>query len=418
MPIARILFPIALPEPFDYAVPEDMEVQAGSYVMAPLGKTTRTAVVWEVVADEVGEGRTLKSVAHVYDVPPMSPAMRKFIAFTAHYTVAAPGAVLAMALRAKGGLNPSPRETVYHLTGDAPERLTPAREKALDAARALCPAGASQIATEAGVSNAVVGGLAKAGALRAERQAIDRPFPVPNGKLPSKNLTPEQSAAADQLRAGVRSAAYAPFLLDGVTGSGKTEVYFEAIAEALERDPAAQILVLLPEIALTQAVLDRFTDRFGAPPAPWHSGLSQKERRRTWREAAHGRARIVIGARSALFLPYQKLALIIVDEEHDGSYKQGDGVIYHARDLAVMRAKLESGSVVLASATPALETATNAEAGRYNVLKLAARPGVARLPDVELVDLKTDSLPLPCARRLRVASKRFYSLIGVGMPLL
>ena len=391
MPVARILFPIALPEPFDYAVPEGMEVQAGSYVMAPLGKTTRTAVVWEVVSDEVGEGRKLKSVEHVYDVPPMSAAMRKFIDFTARYTVAAPGAVLAMALRAKGGLQPSPRETVYHLTGDEPERMTPAREKALDAARALCPAGASEIAGEAGVSNAVINGLAKAGALRAERQAVDRPFPEPNGKLPSKNLTPEQSGAADALRRGVASAAYAPYLLDGVTGSGKTEVYFEAIAEALEADPASQVLVLLPEIALTQAVLDRFTDRFGAPPAPWHSGLSQKERRRTWREAAHGRARIVIGARSALFLPYQKLALIIVDEEHDGSYKQEDGVIYHARDLAVMRAKLEGGGVVLASATPALETATNAEAGRYTVLKLAARPGAARLPDVELVDLKKDS---------------------------
>ncbi|KJS35975.1 MAG: primosome assembly protein PriA, partial [Hyphomonas sp. BRH_c22] len=181
---------------------------------------------------------------------------------------------------------------------------------------------------------------------------------------------------------------FAAFLLDGVTGSGKTEVYFEAIAEALRVDPQAQVLVMLPEIALTQAILSRFEARFGAAPAPWHSGLSDKERRRTWREAAHGRARIVIGARSALFLPYANLKLVIVDEEHDGSYKQEDGVTYHARDMAVMRAKLEGAGVVLASATPALETVVNAEAGRYTRLMLAARPGMARLPDVELVDLR------------------------------
>lgn len=391
MPVARILFPIALPEPFDYAVPADMALVPGSYVMAPLGKTVRTAIVWEMVGDEVGEGRALKAVEHVYDVPPMSAAMRDFIDFTARYTVAAPGAVLAMALRAKGALHPSPRETVYHLGEALPGRMSEARERALDAARALCPASASQIAGEAGVSGAVVNGLAKAGALRAERRAVDQPFPVPDGRLPGKDLTAEQIAAATRLRAAMEAGGYAPFLLDGVTGSGKTEVYFEAIAAALERDEAGQVLVLLPEIALTQAVLDRFAVRFGAAPAPWHSGLSEKERRRSWREAASGRARIVIGARSALFLPFQKLALIIVDEEHDGSYKQEDGVIYQARDLAVMRAKLEGGGVILASATPALETAVNAEAGRYNVLQLAARPGAARLPDVELVDLRKDA---------------------------
>ena len=388
MPVARILFPIALPEPFDYAVPESMDLRAGSYVMAPLGKTSRTAIVWEVVGDEVGEGRELKSVEHVYDVPPMSAAMRDFIDFTARYTVAAPGAVLAMALRSKGGLQASPRETVYHLVDAFDGRITPAREKVLAAAQTLCPTGAGEIAKAAGVSSAVVSGLANAGGLRSERRDVDLAFPIPDGLRSGKTLTDEQAAASDVLTGAVEAGGFAPFLLDGVTGSGKTEVYFEAIAAALRTNERAQILVLLPEIALTQAVLDRFAERFGAPPAPWHSGLSQKQRRRTWREVAHGRAKIVIGARSALFLPYQALKLIIVDEEHDGSYKQEDGVIYHARDLAVMRAKTENGVVILASATPALETAVNAEAGRYQVLKLAARPGAARLPDVELVDLK------------------------------
>ncbi|MEO1476323.1 MAG: primosomal protein N', partial [Pseudomonadota bacterium] len=194
--------------------------------------------------------------------------------------------------------------------------------------------------------------------------------------------------AAEHLRERIGQGGFQPVLLDGVTGSGKTEVYFEAIDAALAKDPNAQILILLPEIALTQAVLSRFEERFGAPPAPWHSGLSDKARRRTWREVAHGRARIVVGARSALFLPFQTLGLVIIDEEHDGSYKQEDGVVYHARDLAVVRAKLEGAMIVLASATPALETMVNAEAGRYQRLKLLARPGAARLPDVELVDLR------------------------------
>ncbi|MEM9670183.1 MAG: primosomal protein N' [Pseudomonadota bacterium] len=388
MPIARCLFTIALPEPFDYAVPDEMLVEPGSYVLAPLGKVERRAVVWDVVGDEVGEGRELKSISRVFDVPPMNAAMRKFVDWSAAYTVAAPGAVLAMALRARGGLEPSPRETVYYLTGQKPDRMTEAREKALAAAEELCPANASAIASEAGTSAAVINGLAKAGALRSERIDVDGPYPMPKAGLEGKALTVDQAAAADALYNQIQAGGFKPVLLDGVTGSGKTEVYFEAIDAMLAKDPAAQILILLPEIALTQAVLSRFEERFGAPPAPWHSGLADKARRRTWREVAHGRARIVIGARSALFLPFQTLGLIIIDEEHDGSYKQEDGVVYHARDLAVMRAKLEGAMVVLASATPALETMVNAEDGRYQRLKLAARPGAARLPDVALVDMK------------------------------
>jgi primosomal protein N' (replication factor Y) len=233
-----------------------------------------------------------------------------------------------------------------------------------------------------------VKGLADAGALRARSVATDLPFDPPDPDRKGAVLTAEQAEAADALRKSVATGAFATFLIDGVTGSGKTEVYFEAIAEALRADPDSQILVLLPEIALTQAILSRFEARFGATPAPWHSGLSDRERRRTWREVANGRARIVIGARSALFLPFLKLKLIIIDEEHDGSYKQEDGVTYHARDMAVMRAKLEDAIVVLASATPALETVVNAETGRYQRLQLSARPGASRLPDVDLVDLR------------------------------
>ncbi|MCB9960694.1 MAG: primosomal protein N' [Hyphomonas sp.] len=393
MPVARILFTLPLPEPFDYAVPEGMEIAEGSYVAAPVGKYDRLGIVVEILPDAAGEGRALKEVAEVYPVPPMTAAMRDFLSFSARYTVSHPGQLLSMALRARGGLLPSPTETVYEATGAMPARMTEAREKVLEAAGQSDALTAAELAQAAGVSSGVVKGLAEAGALRALEMLSDPPFPKPDPDLPGADLTAEQEEAAEALRAAARAGGFQPFLIDGVTGSGKTEVYFEAIAETLKADPEAQVLVLLPEIALTQAILSRFEARFGAPPAPWHSGLSDKERRRTWRETAHGRARIVIGARSALFLPFRKLKLVIVDEEHDGSFKQEEGVTYHARDMAVMRAKLEDAAVILASATPSLETIVNAESGRYVRLKLSARPGAARLPDVELVDLRADPPP-------------------------
>ena len=161
--------------------------------------------------------------------------------------------------------------------------------------------------------------------------------------------------------AAVEAKEFAPFLLDGVTGSGKTEAYFEAIAAALEQ--RRQVLVLLPEIALTEAFLRRFEERFGAAPVTWHSSLKSTERRRAWRAIASGEAQVVVGARSALFLPYARLGLIVVDEAHEVSFKQDEGVRYNARDVAVMRARFEAIPVILASATPALESLHMAEAG-------------------------------------------------------
>ncbi len=390
MPIACILFPLPLPEPFDYLIPDGMQIKAGSYVRAPLGPNERTGVVWEIVPQQNDETRKLKSVLEVYAVPSMPDKMREFIDKAARYNVAGPGAVLAMSLKSRGALHPSPMVTAYSLTGETPPRLTEARERVLEAARRLGPASASDLAAAANVSPGVIKGLRDAGALKAEKTPVDAPFPPPDPQRPGARLTSEQQIAADALKSAIGERGFKPFLLDGVTGSGKTEVYFEAIAEVLRTDPAAQILILLPEIALTQAIMQRFEARFGAAPAPWHSGLSEKQRRRTWREVAEGRARIVIGARSALFLPFAQLRLIIVDESHDGSYKQEDGVRYHARDMAVLRAQLEGASIVLASATPALETAVNAETGRYHRLKLSARPGAAKLPDVSLIDMRSN----------------------------
>lgn len=390
MKLARILFPLPLPEPFDYAIPDGMEVVPGSYVRAPLGKIERTGVVWEVREKAADDERALKPVLDVFPVPPMTAAMRKFVSFSARYNVASPGHVLAMVLRARGGLRPSPTQTLYVPTGHRSNRMTEARVKVLEAARDAGPTSAAELARQAGVSPGVVKGLVEIGALEAREVETDPPYPPPTKFSRGEHLTGEQEEAGETLRAGIAKGGFQPFLLDGITGSGKTEVYFEAIAEALSKAGDAQVLVLLPEIALTQAVLKRFEERFGAPPAPWHSSLSDAERRRTWREVAHGRARIVIGARSALFLPFCNLKLVVVDEEHDTSFKQEDGVTYHARDMAVMRAKLEGAGIILASATPALETMVNAEAGRYQRLKLSARPGAAKLPDIELVDLRTN----------------------------
>jgi len=388
MAIARILFPLPLPEPFDYAIPDGLGVEAGSYVRAPLGKLERTGVVWEVVDDPHGRGGNLKPVLEVFPTPPMGADMRRFIDFAARYTVSPPGHILAMSLRSRGGLGPSPTERVYRLAGTAPDRLTPARERVLEALGAMGEGLGSEIAAAAQVSAGVLKGLVEAGALVAADRPVDLPFPLPQNRPRALDLTDEQAEAAAALRAAVEAGGFHPYLLDGVTGSGKTEVYFEAIAAALAREDAPQVLVLLPEIALTQAIWSRFQERFGAPPAAWHSGLSEKERRRTWREVAHGRARIVLGARSALFLPFRSLGLIIIDEEHDGSFKQEEGVTYHARDLGVVRAKLAGATILMASATPALETTVNAQLGRYDLLRLSARPGVATLPDIQLVDMR------------------------------
>jgi primosomal protein N' (replication factor Y) len=345
-------------------------------------------VVW--AERGIPSNRKLKSVVEVIDpAPPLPPTMRAFIERAAKYVCSPAGNLLAMSMRSREALEEPPVETLVVASGDAPERLTPAREKVL--AEAGAPMSSAELARAAGVSSGVVKGLLDAGALIQVERSLDPPFELPDPDRPSRDLTSDQKVAADELRRLVREKAYRAALLDGVTGSGKTEVYFEAIAEALRSDPEAQVLVLLPEIALTQAVTSRFEERFGVVPAEWHSAAGSKARRRVWREVAAGRARIVVGARSALFLPYRKLRLVVVDEEHDASYKQEDGVIYHARDLAVMRASIEQCTIVLASATPSLETLANAGAGRYAHLKLTARPGLSRLPDISLADLREQS---------------------------
>jgi len=388
----RVLLLNAALGPLDYRVPQGMTVEPGSIVLAPLGPRQLTGVVWEedrLEAESVGDNR-LRPLVQAYDLPRLAEPLRRLIEWTADYYLAPIAAVLRMSLASASALDGSRTVTEYRLTGLIPERLSPQR------ARAIERIGERQglvreLATAADVSDGVIRGLVKAGAIEAVEVSVDDPFPLPDPDHDPPELELAQGAAAHRLVEAVNAAEFAPFLLDGVTGSGKTEVYFEAIAESLRQ--GRQTLVLLPEIALTEPFLKRFAARFGHEPVAWHSGLRQSQRRRAWRAVATGQAKVVVGARSSLFLPYPELGLIVVDEAHETSFKQEEGVQYHARDVAVMRAKLEGIPIVLASATPAIESRQMAEIGVYEELKLPDRYGAAELPDIAAIDLLADPPP-------------------------
>jgi primosomal protein N' (replication factor Y) len=381
--IASILLPMPLPEAFDYEEPEGLALAVGDQVAAPLGPRLVRGVVTQL-RDGAGHNRPLKAVERRLADPPLPPKTLEFVTWAARYAVDLPGQPLAIALRGLSAPPPKPERRLV-ASGTPPQRMTPARQRVL--AEAAEPVAAAALARAAGVTPGVVKGLVDAGALEEVWIDPSHDWPQPDLTLPRPPLNISQQAAAEAIGGLIDKRGFAAVLLDGVTGSGKTEVYFEAVARALA-EPGAQVLVLLPEIALTQAVITRFAERFGAVPAEWHSSVPGPQRRRTWEGVVAGEVRIVVGARSALFLPFRDLRLIIVDEEHDSSYKQEDGFIYQGRDLAVARAKIEDAVVVLASATPSLESLWNAEQGRYRWLKLADRHGAARLPSVELIDLR------------------------------
>ncbi|HYH36784.1 MAG TPA: primosomal protein N' [Azospirillum sp.] len=388
-----VLLPLPLREPYDYRVPPGLEIQPGDYVEVPLGPRRVIGVVWGPGGGTVESGR-LKAVVRRFDVPPMPEVERRFIDWVAAYTMTMPGMVLKMAVSVPAALDPPKPTIAYHRSAAEPPpgfKLTEARKRVLALLADGPPRTAPELADEAGCGVTVVRGLAEAGMLEPVLLQPTSASPHPEWDRPGPTLSPDQGAAADFLRRKVEARAYATVLLDGVTGSGKTEVYYEAISACLEQ--GRQVLVLLPEIALSAQWLDRFARRFGAPPAEWHSDLTGAQRRDTWRAVAQGGVPVVVGARSALFLPYKDLGLIIVDEEHDAAYKQEEGAIYHARDMAVARAHLGQIPIVLVSATPALETQVNADSHRYTRIHLPGRHGGAMLPDVKLIDLRADRPP-------------------------
>lgn len=383
---ARILVLHPALGPLDYRVPQGMAVEPGSIVVVPIGPRQYAGVVWEperLPTEEIGDNR-LRNLIAVADAPPIPEPVRRLVEWTADYYLSPPSAVLAMAVRTSAAFESAPTITEYRATGVVPDRLTPQRAQALERIgerQGLV----RELATIADVSEGVIRGLCKVGAIEAVTVDTDSPWPLPDPDFGPPDLSTEQADIASILRQSVGAESFQPFLLDGVTGSGKTEVYFEAIAAALAS--GKQTLVLLPEIALTEPFLTRFAQRFGCEPVAWHSGLRTSQRRRAWRAISRGEAKVVVGARSALFLPYPNLGLIVVDEAHETSFKQEEGVHYHARDVAVMRGKFEECPVVLASATPAIETRHQVELGRYQELKLPGRYGLAELPDIEAIDL-------------------------------
>ncbi|MGB8735448.1 MAG: primosomal protein N' [Rhodomicrobium sp.] len=383
-----ILLPLALSEPYTYTVPDGEELAPGTFVVVPLGPMKRLGVVWRASGSgqKPFDPKKLKAVIAALDVPPLPPVNLAFADWVANYTLAPKGMVLQMMMSARLVFEAEEPRWGFRLGGAAPARLTQARERVLAELADGAVWSKKRLMDAAHVSAAVIDGLAEAGALiRAELPRARPPAPKPD--FAEAALTEQQAMAAAQLRETIAKGGFSATLLDGVTGSGKTEVYFEAVAEAL-RQARAQVLILLPEIALTSQFLERFEGRFGCRPAEWHSAVSAKERARVWRGVAEGEVRVVAGARSALFLPFSDLGLIVVDEEHDPSFKQEDRVTYQARDMAVVRASLSKIPIILSSATPSVESVVNVQRKRYAHAVLPARFSGNSLPHVEAVDLK------------------------------
>ncbi|MFG1331564.1 primosomal protein N' [Xanthobacter autotrophicus] len=390
-----VLLPLGLDTPYSYLVPEGITLSPGDLVHVPLGARGMIGCVWPR-APGGGSGKALdvaklKAVKAKLDYVPLPPDLLKLVDWMADYTLAPRGMVLRMALR-HGESPGAGRERVgVRVSGPAPARMTAARARLLDLLADGFVRGKSEAAREAGVSPSVVDGLVDEGALETVVLPPEPAAYPPDPTFATPTLSEPQSKAAQALSGAVDAKGFGVFLLDGVTGSGKTEVYFEAVAQAIH--DGRQALILLPEIALTQAFLDRFTTRFGVKPAEWHSGVSTRRRGRILNEVASGQVKVVAGARSALFLPFRDLGLIIVDEEHDPAYKQEDGVAYHARDMAVVRARLAAAPIVLASATPSIETEVNARRGRYHRLALPVRFGGAKVPGLLPIDLRKEGPP-------------------------
>ncbi|MGB6116859.1 MAG: primosomal protein N', partial [Mesorhizobium sp.] len=387
---AAVLVPMPAEKPYSYAVPDGMTVVPGSIVQVPLGPREVAGVVWDTDAGPV-DAKKLRPITQVFDCPPLSGDMRRFIDWVAEYTLTAPGLAARMALRAPAAFDPEPWVAGLRATGNQPERLTDARRRVMELAGEGPSWTRSGLAHAAGVTTSVIDGMTAQGVFE---HVLLPPQPVvaaPDASYGKAALNAGQAAAAEALREAVREDAFSATLIDGVTGSGKTEVYFEAIAEAVEA--GRQVLILIPEIALTQAFLERFQDRFGTKPAEWHSDLTPRMREKVWRQVAEGHVRVVAGARSALFLPFNELGLIVVDEEHDPAYKQEDRVYYNARDMAVVRGHIGNFPVILASATPSIESRVNAEQGRYRRVALPSRFAEAALPDLASIDLRRSPPP-------------------------
>ena len=388
----RVSVVLATPVPgcFDYLVPPHLSVGIGNVVIAPFGNRHLPGIVLGAADGNVATEK-LRSLEDVAAVPVLPEPLLHFMKRFAEWTVSPLGAVAKMILSQSSALAPpalQKRFTLPEITLlDKP--LTPARQRVVDLMADGRRRSASEISTAVDVSQAVITGMVAKGLLEVKYVTTDQLPPSPRDDIPGLTLSATQAEAACDLSAMI-GQGFSVTLLDGVTGSGKTEVYFEAVKAALQA--GQQILILLPEIALSVAWRNRFAARFGVLPMEWHSDVSAAQKRRAWRFTLEGKLSVLVGARSALFLPFKNLGLIIVDEEHEHAFKQEEQVIYQARDMAVLRARIESCPIILASATPSLESWVNVGAtggpARYRHVVLSDRVHGASLPQIKAIDLR------------------------------
>ncbi|MEZ0259527.1 MAG: primosomal protein N' [Alphaproteobacteria bacterium] len=382
----QVLAPFPLSRAYDYVLPDSMAAQAGDYVRIPLGKRDTIGVVWTLDGTDKVDPAKLKRVQQTYAMEPMPQVHRQFLEWVARYTMSDLGSVLKMSLSAPEALQPPKAANAFTLAGKLDGKIPASRQKVINLLQDGVPRRAADISRETGCSAALVRQMAASGQLVSMPSTVPAPCRDPDLAPSVLSFSDAQSSAAKSLTILVAAQQFSTVLLDGVTGSGKTEVYFEAVAEALRH--GKQALILLPEISLSAQFLERFERRFGVQPALWHSEVPAAQRRVTWAGVAEGKTKVVVGARSALFLPFKELGIIVVDEEHDASYKQEEGVMYHARDMATVRARLGGFTAVLVSATPSLETMVNVKEGKYHYLNLPARHAGAKMPDIHIIDLK------------------------------
>lgn len=406
--IVDVVVPLALDQAYSYRVPAGMTLEPGDFVNVSLGQAEYTGVVWGEGNPRPGLHNRLKDIGAKLDVPPMRTGLRNFVDWVSGYTLGARGMVMRMTMRMGEHLGPGRERVGVRLAGPPPQRMTPARSRVLRLLEDGMARAKNDAAHEAGVSTAVINGLIDEGTLETIVLPPDQIAQMPDPDFMQPDFIDVQRDAAHAARDLVVKGDYVVALIDGVTGSGKTEVYFEAVAEAIRR--GKQVLIMMPEIALTAQFLDRFAERFGVRPAEWHSQLAPRKRARTWRAIADNEVKAIVGARSALFLPFADLGLIVVDEEHDQAYKQEDGIHYHARDMAVVRASIEKIPVILSSATPSVETEVNARRGRYRRLPLPERFGGQHLPHIEAIDMKAGGPP-----RGRFIAPRLVEAVGTAL---
>jgi len=384
--IVKVLIPNVVNTGYDYRLTTPAHI--GDFVACRVMGRKYVGVVWGVA-----DGHVLpEKIRNIDAVLPARMAVvdMQWIARMAAWTLMAPGAVLRLVINVPDAFAPPRTEQLYSYNFDSTARMTDTRIAVMDAFASNDnePMSIADIKNIARVSSAVVNTMVRRGILTpaATREINDDAYSFEYRNAAPGTLTDEQRAAADAIGHAIDAGGFSVNLIDGITGSGKTHVYFDAAWRAYSRGGA--VLIMMPEIALTAQFMSRFSARFGAPPVVWHSNLTAARRRSIWRGVLTGKIRMVVGTRSALFLPWNNLGLIVVDEEHDTSYKQEDMGNYHARDMAILRAKIAGFPVVLASATPSAETLNNVAMGRFGHLRLTSRFGGAQLPTIETIDLR------------------------------